>query len=309
MSLDVANLLRLLGIRAKRVGRKYKSPCPHPAHNDSDPSWSILENGSHHCFGCSFGGGPWELVQAVKEFKTLEEAGAWLKGEGWEYETDVANIPDVRFVNAIDTKYTLPNGVKIPSFDKSKWFPPAHNYITGPKRRVPEWQLTRWNIGYAITGRCAYRVVVPIFTKGRLVSYVARAFVDDGRPKYDVARRDEPGAQPDLALFGEPAFGDESTITIAEGVFSMLALERNGAINPCAVLGASNLGPEKMSIIAKFKRALVATDPDAAGDKAFEEIRTQLLRYVKVERVRLTASPDDATDAEIRGALNECQVA
>lgn len=298
----VPALLRALGVRFERSGHKYVGLCPNPAHPDRRPSWSMLDDGSHHCFSCGFGGGPWELVAAVRGC-TLAEAGAWLRERVSRDELTPAEIPRVKIRQSPrgDSTFELPAGVQIPSLDGTSWFVPAAKYLA--ERRVPEWQLERWHVGFATRGRCAFRVVVPVHTQGRLVSYVARAFVDDGRPRYDVARRSDPGARPDLALFGEPAFDDTPVVTVAEGVFSMLALERAGAPNPCAVLGAENLGSEKRDMLARFDLALIATDPDRAGEQAYEELRAALCRYVEVRRLVLSCSPDDASEDELRGVL------
>jgi len=317
---DVPRLLQELGVEATRDGSRYLARCPHPAHEDRNPSWAIradegARHGSHHCPSCGFGGGPWELVEAVLGLSATprdDDSGRSDAGD-WIFEhvirrhrppVHIDDVPDVRVASRRRdaVELALPNGVVIPSVDGSEWFGPALAYLHG--RGVPDWQLERWHVGYATRGRCAFYVVVPVHTGGRLVSYSARRFVRDDKPRYDAARRTDPGARPDAAVFGEPAFepldadGRRSVAVVTEGVFKALAMERAGAPNPCAILGASNLGPEKLATLATFRVLLVATDPDKAGREAYEQIRLAVCRYSEVRRVPLRLPPDDADDAE-----------
>lgn len=314
MRIDVEKLVRALGLGAKKRGKAWFAKCP--SHKDNDPSWRIVDDpssqrhASHHCFSCGFGGGPWELVAHVREI-TLEEAGRWVWAEMMDRrEMDDDDLPEVvvraRVARAVEM--TLPNGVVIPSLDGSPWFDPALRYLES--RNVPQWQIDRWHIGYATRGRCGMRVVVPVVTGGKLLSYVARAFVDDGRPRYDAARREDPGARPDVALFGEPGFteldatGKRDVGTVTEGVFKALAMERIGAPNPCAILGAMNLGPEKISALTRFRVLLIATDPDRAGDACADLLMNTVGRWCDVRRVPLIKSPDDASEEENSAALH-----
>ena len=298
----VEAVLRNLGIEAKRASNKFVARCPNPAHRDGTPSWSMLDDGRQHCFGCDLSGGPWELVAAVRGCD-LKDAGRLVAewcGAAPERDPDVPVVKIKPVLLSDRVEYALPHGVTIPSLSGAPWFAPARQYLE--RRNVPEWQLARWHIGYATTGRCAFRVVVPVFTADRLVSYVARAFVD-GVPRYDVARSSDPGARPRDALFGEPGFDYElDAVTIAEGVFGALALERCGAPNPCAILGATNLGIEKIETLCGFRTAYIATDPDRAGDDSYTAIAAAICRYTEPVRVVLTQSPDDGDDA-LRDAL------
>jgi hypothetical protein len=82
-----------------------------------------------------------------------------------------------------------------------------------------------------------------------------------------------------------------------------LAFERAGAPNPSAILGASNLGPEKLEMLAQHSLILVGTDPDEAGDMAFETIRLALHRWTEVRRIPLAYKPDEAPIEALRAGL------
>lgn len=275
-------------------------------HPDTHPSWSIVDDGgprhgSHHCHACGFNGGPWELVAAVRGLP-LDEAGAWC----WEHVVGGSNraledndLPSLRVVlpRAPVFEMAIPNHVKIPSVDGSEWNPDARAYLE--RRGIPDWQIQRWHVGYATLGRCAWRVFVPVYTNGRLLSYVARSIFNDGSARYDAGRRTDPGCRPDAALWGEPGFDYGVRVaTVTEGVFKGFAMERATAPNPCAVLGANNLGADKIAALARFDALLIATDPDKAGRECAERLSDLLVRYVEPIRVEFKKAPDDATIEE-----------
>jgi 5S rRNA maturation endonuclease (ribonuclease M5) len=304
----IPRLLDQLGIRARRDGRLWKAVCPNPDHDDKHPSWSIVDDGSprhgsHWCMACGFGGGPWELAAAVRRLE-LPEAGDWV----WEHVVGGQNravedrdLPVLRVAApamARPIEMTMPRHVRIPSVDGSEWFPRALAYLDS--RGVPEWQRARWHFGYATLGRLAWRVVVPVYTRGLLLSYVARAFIDDGRIRYltpDV--KGEPGCRPSAALWGEPGFDlDVRVAVVTEGVFKAMAMERAGAPNPCAILGSQNLGTDKIELLQQFDALIIATDPDKAGRIAAEKIADAVVRYTEPVVADIRVAPDDATEEE-----------
>lgn len=306
----VARLLEVLGVAAKCTGSRWVAPCPSPKHRDSDPSWSIIDrpgtakHASHHCFGCGFGGGPWELAAAVWGVSS-EQAGERLRGvlSGRDDAPVDHDTPRVRVVRpGALAPFALPGGVRVPSRDGSSWLPSALAYLRG--RGVTDEQLARWGIGYATSGDLALRVVIPVRDcDGVLVTYVARAYVDAaGRPH--MAGKLREGARSDRALFGEEHFDlSRDVAVVTEAAFKSLAFERVGAPNPCGTLGASNMGRDKWLKLARFKRLVWASDPDAAGDMSAAEARTVLGRRCDVVRLRLPRAPDDCSPEQLRAGL------
>lgn len=302
---DVEKLLASLGIDAERRGTKLVACCPHPEHKDRNPSWMIRDDpgekwhGSHNCRSCGLSGGPWELVSVVRGV-SMDEAARFVRALGAGQRVLPRDVPEVKVTVRRRVRYRLPIGVELPEA-LEQWSRPALKYLTD--RGVTPGQIQRWGLGYATTGPLAWRVVVPVVTRQHLVAYVARSIFDDGSKRYDMPRRED-GARPDLALWGEARF-DQSrgAVTVAEGVFSALALERVGAPNPCALLG-SQLTPNKVQLLEKWPVVLVATDPDAAGDKVAAMIARALARRCFVERVLLDESPDDSNPRALRHAVS-----
>jgi len=306
---DVEVLLDLLGIEADFYGfnkrGKWVALCPNPKHDDKNPSWSIndnpgnAKNGSHYCFSCGYGGGPWELAAAVWDC-SVTEAGRRLSSILKEQDSKLPEIFAITLKeqNKLSPRLKWPLGCTFPGKIES-WYKPALKYLYN--RGVTNEQILKYELGYSIRGRLKHRIIVPIYTCGRLVTYVARIYLP-GEPRYKMAKSDEPGVDSKVAIFGEKFFDTKiNIVTIAEGSFSMLALDRAGAPNPCAILG-SNLTPEKSMILSQFDNIIIASDPDAAGDKLANEIQT-MGRNKKVLRLQLEKSPDDTSYELLRNSI------
>lgn len=299
MSIDVLALLDALGIEARPVRGKYKASCPNPAHSDSDPSWSITDEGGHYCFGCKLKGGPWELAAAVWGV-SVREAGKLLAERG----IGGARVPRVpREVTysfgpgLLRPRLALPREVRFDALQN--WPRQFREYLE--RRHVDGAQVAAWSIGYATSGRLAGRVVVPVYTGGRLATWAARS-IDGREPRYSAAYQRD-GAAPDAALLGEHLWIPSGVITVAEGPFSVLALDRAGAQNPTGLLG-SVITAEKWMQLRTARLLVIATDPDSAGDDAAAELAARCeTASVRSVRVTLPTSPDDCTEAELRAAL------
>lgn len=306
--LDVEALLVELGIPYERYRSNLRALCPNPDHHDTEPSWTIVDapgtekHGGHRCFSCGFRGGPWELVGAVRgldEEQTEEFVTAFILGR----PRRVDGAPTVRVKMPREAEgYQLPSSVSIPCIDGSKWPPAFAAYLH--RRRVTPAQVRQWRIGFSTRGRLAWRVVLPIHTRGRLVAHVGRAIFDD-RVRYDMPWPGA-GAIPNMAIFGEPLIDPSfPMLTIAEGSFSMLAMQRAAAPNPVALVG-SDWSVERAAILTAYpwKCVLVATDPDEAGDRVADAIGVSF-RKTQVFRMRLGLSPDDERYEDLKAAVAE----
>lgn len=304
--IDVEALLGVLGLKYERRGHNITAICPNPDHEDSDPSWTIVDapgtykHAGHRCFSCGFGGGPWELVMAVRGLDkegAAEFVSAFVQGRPRRQ----LDIPRVRIQLPTGLpEYTMPSRVITPSLDGSEWPEAFAAYLE--RRQVTAAQTQQWHIGYATRGSLAWRVVIPVHTRGRLVAHVGRAIFDDRR-RYDMPWSNS-GALPTFALLGEPLL-DPSTpvVTICEGSFSLLALQRAAAPNPVAILG-SQWSVERAAILTSYpwEHVIIATDPDEAGDRVARAISASF-RKVKVSRLLLDQSADDTPELELRDAV------
>jgi DNA primase len=295
---DVPRLLARLGIDARRKGRDLWARCPHRAHEDRSPSWHMRDSpghkhGAHHCFSCAFGGSPNDLVAHVLGL-SWREAEAWLTEQpGAVDRRPLPRESEVRLI--LPARFRLPAGVEVAPLES--WPSFARRYIEA--RGIPDWQVARWGVGYAVGGTLGGRVV---FVKrrhtGEVGGYSARTFSDAAK------RYDEPSAWaravPGL-LFGEEHWPERSirareAVLVAEGCINALACERI-ATDPfpfVAAMSGSELHPIAAEKLTAWGVVVVVSDPDAAGDKLERQIREACApSSARVIRARLR----DGTDA------------
>lgn len=297
-TIAVPRLLDSLSIAYERDGDRLKARCPSGRHPDASPSWDIgdapgrPENGLHHCWSCSWGGDAPRLVCHALGVG-FQAAYAWIR----EFATGAAVPAPVSarvVVGAIGiVPFGFPPGVVEDRVVES-WPAPPRRYLE--KRGIPAWQVARWRLAYALEGRLRGRIVLPVRDQAhRLQSYTARAF--DGAPVRYLTPRKEEGASP-AAVFGSEHWKGQSICIVAEAAIDSLACER--VCPGCAVAalgsgGASNAAqPYVVLALARFRRLVVVTDPDAAGDRAAASLDASLGRHLEVMRARPPAGKDAA---------------
>lgn len=285
---DVPRLLEALGIEAKRDGAAWRARCPY--HQEKSPSWSIVsrpgrdDNGLWHCFGCSESGTALALAAHVLEVGTAA-------AREWVVEKAISAPPPPLSARVAlrgpSAAFRLPPGVEV--HPTEKWPPSVLRYALS--RGITPDQIRRWGIGYALSGRCQSRVVIPVRdARGQLATYTARSFAGD-EPKYQTPHKSE---RPNLdVVFGEerwPLPAARGELVVLEGAINALAVERVDQ-RPFAALLGSELRPGQAMRIATFRRVLVLTDPDAAGEKAAGKVAA-LGRHVDVVRLEVPAGED-----------------
>jgi DNA primase len=299
--LEVA--LAKLGIEeTSRRNGAIRARCPNRDHEDKHPSWSIKASAGnpHHCFSCGFSGNLVTLAAYVRR-TTNDEAEAWLTtlGTGEPEQAPMAQGARIELMAALRRGFRLPSEVVFRPF--KDWVTPAKDYLLA--RSVRATQVERWSLGYAVDGRLAGRVVVPIWAwKWRAGymserSYVARAFSSD--PKRYLYPGINEGADLDV-MWGElhwPMERERAVVVVTEGAFDAMAAERALEGLDCvyfAALGGSPspVRPVHAAKLAGFGAVVLLTDPDAAGDRCAAALAAQLARHAVVERVRLPRGYD-----------------
>lgn len=311
---DVPRLLRLLGVRAEQDGDRWLARCPSGRHEDRKPSWRIRDargsarNALHHCWSCLFGSTAIDLVQHVLGLTTASAAAEWII-ENAQGEAPAALELEVRFADRVRFPFALPAGAEFGPL--ASWPTPARRYAE--QRGITDQQVDRWGLGYAVEGRLRGRLVIPIRDRwGVLLSYTARSFA--GQPKRYLNPAEQEGPEPG-AVFGEehwPGGDDPDLVVVLEGALNALAVERVAPLLPVAALGGSRHDPLQVAKLARFRRAVLFTDADPAGDGAASRLIASLARHLSLARALLppgqdpASAPPEALAGALDGAL--CQM-
>lgn len=304
MGADVAipDVLRRLGIEARRQGREWVALCPNPGHEDRKPSWRIRDepgatrHGMHHCWPCGFGGTVEDLVTTVVGI-TWSGAREWLSGSGMVEDKPIAASVELK-IGAFDRSFRIPAGVE---------FGPLDTWPTSPQRYAiergisPE-EVNRWGIGYAVGGRLKGRIVFAKRAGGRLIGFSARSFIG-AKPKYLEPESWEGAAA--SAVFGEQHWAGTDCAYVTEGAINALAIVRALPSVNVASMSGSQLNVMVAAKLAAFSKLVIVSDPDAAGDKLAATFEAAFARHpTEIIRVRLPKG-EDAASMKVE-ALREC---
>jgi len=294
MTVSVPDMLERLGVRVtSKRGARLWAECPHPEHDDADPSWYIIDDptdadhGKHHCFGCGFGGWPVHLASAVLEL-SHREARRWLANGA------AAPAPTSIRVESLPTgrrRFRLPAGVRFGPL--SDWPSPPRRYAQ--ERGLTPGQVSRWGVGYGEAGRLSGRLVFPVLDAGgQVVSYVGRSFVAAARRYLTPDRKEGPDPS---AVWGEcwwPPPGQRRTVAVTEGILDGLAAERWSPHSVGAVLG-SEPTPGQVGKLSTFDLVVLATDGDRAGEELADKLSAMLRRWCRVARSPIPRGEDCAS--------------
>jgi hypothetical protein len=203
----------------------------------------------------------------------------------------LAELKELKELNDAASRYTdwdcrLPN-------DFSEVAIPVEGRLWLYSSGLTETIIRRYGIGYSAKLR---RVVIPVRdARQNLVWYQARAVHTGQKPKYIQPSRDKGGT-----LFSTTidAANSESTVIITEDILSCIKLESAGYI-AASILG-TKISTGQINRLAKFKRANVWLDGDAAGVKASTAVRRSLSLVTYATSIRTRKDPKKYSRDELR---------
>ena len=228
-----------------------------------DPKLYIsVESGIFLCFRCDARGGLRSLLIDVCEMTP---------NEAIPLEMTLATGPKRRPGLTVQKPAPATAGVELPNtfrpLTMSDRDSPAALYLAGRGIEMP--QALALGIGYCLFGWYAYRVIVPVYTRGAMRTFVARSWLKDISPKDKVLM--PPGSQAERALFGYDFWGDERGIDIVlvEGVFDAINVWNAGVPRTLATLGA-HVTELQRSLIKQLnpRHVILLRDRDTAGQDA-----------------------------------------
>lgn len=290
-------VLESLGLTAvqKRGGRAWMLCVFHEDHAPTNFFVRLSGDraGQSHCFACGGGGSIYTLVERVRGC-TREQARAFVQTLGRNYE------PPRRAMRIREPLPTLGRrGFRMPP---EVIFEPLASWVSLAREEAEHRGLTQdevdlFEIGYAVDGaRLAGRIVLPWLGTGRvLAGYSARTFCG-AEPRYQTPSDYENADR--SVMFGEhlwPSLDRENrrpVVVVTEGAFNALAVRRVCPDVAVAALGGSTVDPMQVLKLATFRRVVLVTDPDIAGEKAAKALGSMLGRNAELGRVRLPEGKD-----------------
>lgn len=248
-----------------------------------------IETGWMHCFnaGCDKSSRTaeytWRELQRALETGTLEAA----------YNLGRNRKPRI-------TKVRLPEDFRVikTTGKRDYWHNFAYEYLK--KRKVKDWQIEEREIGYSMVEMFRYRIVIPVYYKGKLKGLVGRTFVRDLEPPY-------------LNSIGEKVMyvgggtGRGRTAIVTEGVFDALrvggVIGGDGSSFPdtdsLAGLG-TNLTDKQYGQLERYDRIISWFDPDEAGVKGTIKLGKKLQQMGK-EHLVVPVTPGDPDPSDWSG--------
>jgi DNA primase len=204
-----------------------------------------LRTGQANCFNCSWRGrGEYTFSKLQEALSTGEiEAAQELRKKHKHKERP--HLPD-----DFERLYPL-NG--------DHWQKRAYRYVR--HRGVSDHQIKDKKIGYSLVDDMAYRVVFPVYVRGKLCGLVGRDFTGKQDPVY----KNSVGGKALYNVQDHP----RKTVVLMEGIFDTLASEKPAAKIHMDVNGllGHDLTDDQLELIDHCKTVILWLDPDAAGLK------------------------------------------
>jgi DNA primase len=235
-------------------GKAYTGRCPHPDHQDQNPSFCVYPDGRFHCHGCGWHGDVTDLWAGVNAL-----------------EPGIGAAMDL----------TREFGIKVPGVN------PEAQRLAGERRRkedeylkqaeklhealMQDRQVTGWwqqrGFGEDLTQRFllgAHKgaAVIPFWNQGSVEGFVRRYL--EGEPKYKLQNAEKfvRGYRP-LFIPGS-AFGD---VFLVEGYVDALALAALGY--PAVAVGGTHMSDRQLDELRRLPGPIyILPDADESGDKA-----------------------------------------
>ena len=153
----------------------------------------------------------------------------------------------------------------------------------------------RWDLRWCLSGRYAWRVIIPIVMGGRIVAFQART-IRDAEPKYITSRHGAPddplaecGRPAARLLFNADALRKGLPAVIVEGVGDVMGWAKDARHDPAVGLLGVALTPAKESILLDAEPGFLTVALDA-------EVEAQARARAHADRLRtigLRAAPGE----------------
>jgi hypothetical protein len=136
----------------------------------------------------------------------------------------------------------------------------------------PDYIINKYKVkGTGFTGRWKYRIIIPIFSNNRLVSFQGRDITDKQKLRYMTLSKEESGFDLGTTFYGLDECRDKDIVGVVEGCFDRW----NMGNNFIAVL-TSNLTDFQIKILSCFKKVVFIFDPEKEAYKNAKKVAIRL---------------------------------
>lgn len=269
---DLKELLKKSGFQIRSETTK-EIQCLCIWHVDSQASFSISKlTGKWTCFaGC--GSGDFELL--LKKLNTsivIDIKDSILEALDKKTEEIVIEQPK---------PIEFPAGFKpLTSSSRQYW-----EYIT---TRLTEETISKFNLQYCNSGFYKNRVVIPVYFKKQLMSFITRSIEQNPQKKYLNAYN----SQLSQFLFNYDNVSQNSDLLICESSFDCMSAVEKGYINSVSTFG-TNMSIRQKELIAALnpKKLILCFHNDKAGNSVTYKNLKYLRSLATVERIYLPNNP------------------
>jgi DNA primase len=230
--------------------------CPHPEHDDTNPSFHVYPEGRFFCYGCRWRGDVTDLWAAVKGLKPGMEAGLDLARE---FGVDLPTVSSEAKEKAERRRQQEAKYLKQAEeyHEALLRYPSVTNWWEG--RGFYEGLREKFLLGVSDDGHAA---TIPFWNRGRVHGIVRRKL--EGEPKYVLPKKEDfPVGHRPLFVPG-PVKGET---LLVEGYVDALALAALGY--GVAAVGGTHANQQQMEELRRLSdRIYVLPDADEEGRKA-----------------------------------------
>ena len=223
--------------------------------------------GVYKCWACYIKNNMHGTIQNL--IKRYGDEGQQLRYKLFDVEYDYGyekDDNDIKLITELPSEYkTFKDG----SIYKSD-YRDAYNYIHG-KRKIPDYILDKFHIGYAPDGKYGNRIIIPSFNINKQVNFFTARHYGYSKLKYL-----HPDGDVSEVIFNEYFIDWNATIYLVEGVFDHLMIP-----NSIPMLGKTLSDKLYESLYYKaVGNVVVLLDSDAAYDihKIYRRLNTGQLR-------------------------------
>ena len=293
--IDIREVLDELGIDYSTGGKNVSAgwigvTCPDPGCGDMSNHLGIcLYSPIVSCYSCGMKGN--YITYLAKELGDFNKAIEILK----------KHIPKELRRHEEDDEVSFVTKVEVPKEAKTQITPYHRNYFI--KREFPNWKelVDKHNFLFVgPTGKWKNRIIVPIFKRGRLITFTSVDISEESELRYKHLSKELSIIHAKDHLLGlEDVKGN--TVAVVEGFFDRLRIG-DGCV---ATLGANVTDAQKRLLI-KFDRVITLFDGDSAGRKGAKKLADDLSPFVDVIKIDLDegVDPDDLRGDDLEEIRN-----